>query len=58
MKEKTREEYRQSMENQYNSGTLSMREMTEALGQYDAAQATLRNAKYMAWREALAGRCT
>jgi ABC-type glycerol-3-phosphate transport system permease component len=47
MKEKTREEYRQFLENQYNAGTLGLRAMTEALAQYDTAHATIRSTKYM-----------
>jgi ABC-type glycerol-3-phosphate transport system permease component len=37
------------LENQYNSGTLGRREMTEAIAQYDIAQATVRSARYMLW---------
>lgn len=37
------------LENQFNGGTLSRREMAEALVQYDAAMATARTPKYMFW---------
>jgi hypothetical protein len=49
MAERTREEYRQILENRYNSGTLGAKEMTEALSQYDMARATVRSTKYMLW---------
>lgn len=45
--DRTREEHRKRLENQYNSGTLTHTAMTDALAQFDAAQATVRNAQYM-----------
>jgi ABC-type glycerol-3-phosphate transport system permease component len=47
--DKTREQYRQMLENWFEAGTLGRSEMIDALPRFDVAQATVRSAKYMLW---------
>jgi ABC-type glycerol-3-phosphate transport system permease component len=47
--DKTREQYRQILENRFEGGTMSRTQIIELLSQYDALQATVRNSKYALW---------
>ena len=49
MSDKVREQYRQTLENQYKSGTLGHTEMVDALARFDASQATVRSTGIHAW---------
>jgi hypothetical protein len=49
MFDKAREDYERILQNKFSDRLISKSQMVEALAQYDAAQATIRNAKYALW---------